>query len=141
MAAGPPVDKTSPVGKPDVLVSDKEREALVDRLRDAYVEGRLSHEEFGVRLDRAHEARTHGELVTLAKDLPKLERRRSRVPWTYLEVNGTLWAIWGVTTVTGGGGLRDLWPLWVTAPWGVLVVVDLLRHGGPRPRRVRIHRR
>lgn len=55
---------------PETRASDAEREQIAERLREAMAEGRLDMEEFDERLGRAYEARTHGELVPLVRDLP-----------------------------------------------------------------------
>jgi hypothetical protein len=55
---------------PVVRASDAERDQAVTRLRDASVEGRLTLEEFTDRMAAAYEARTHGELDELVRDLP-----------------------------------------------------------------------
>lgn len=120
-------------------ISDAERDEVLERIRDAYAHGCLDHGELEARLDLAHTARTRGEVAVLTKDLPAVshrKRHRSRVPWTYLEVNGVLWGIWGAQEVAGHGP-QSFWPLFVSVPWGVLVVVDALRAGGRRVRRAR----
>jgi len=53
-----------------VRASDAEREATVERLRDAAAEGRLTLEELADRIDVASRAVTRGELGTLLADLP-----------------------------------------------------------------------
>lgn len=55
---------------PDVRASDAERDATIDRLRDAAGEGRLTLEELTDRIDGAAQARTHADLETLVRDLP-----------------------------------------------------------------------
>jgi len=55
---------------PDPLVSDEDRELVVDRLRAACGEGRLSLEEFTDRVGDVYRARTAGELERLTGDLP-----------------------------------------------------------------------
>jgi hypothetical protein len=55
---------------PVVRASDAERDQVVTRLREASVEGRLTLEEFTDRMTTAFEARTHGELDQLVRDLP-----------------------------------------------------------------------
>jgi hypothetical protein len=55
---------------PVVRASDAERDQAVARLRDASVEGRLTLEEFTDRMTAAYDARTHGELDELVRDLP-----------------------------------------------------------------------
>jgi hypothetical protein len=53
-----------------ILASDKERESVVDVLRDAYTEGRLTLDEFEERTSAAYAARTWGDLRELTGDLP-----------------------------------------------------------------------
>ncbi|MEV7088661.1 DUF1707 domain-containing protein [Streptomyces sp. NPDC093085] len=55
---------------PETRASDTEREQVAERLREAMAEGRLTMEEFDERLGAAYQARTHGELVPLVRDLP-----------------------------------------------------------------------
>jgi hypothetical protein len=55
---------------PALRASDAERERVVERLRDASAEGRLTLEEFIERMTSAYDARTHAELEQLMRDLP-----------------------------------------------------------------------
>jgi hypothetical protein len=57
-------------GTPAVRASDDEREAVVERLRGAAGEGRLTLDDLADRLDRALAAVTRGELDPLVADLP-----------------------------------------------------------------------
>jgi hypothetical protein len=57
---------------PEPLVSDADREAVVQRLREACGDGRLSLEEFSDRVTDVYRARTAAELVPLTGDLPAL---------------------------------------------------------------------
>src|SRR5271167_3262979 len=50
--------------------SDKERDAVVQRVQDAFAEGRLDDTEFDVRTRAALTARTHADLDVLLADLP-----------------------------------------------------------------------
>jgi hypothetical protein len=54
----------------DVRASDAERDATVERLREAAAEGRLTFEELADRIEAAAGATTRGELVRLTGDLP-----------------------------------------------------------------------
>jgi hypothetical protein len=54
----------------DVRASDAERDAVVERLRRALGQGRLSIEEFDARACAAYEAKTRGQLAELTRDLP-----------------------------------------------------------------------
>jgi hypothetical protein len=53
-----------------ILASDRERESVVDVLRDAFTDGRLTLEEFEGRTSAAYAARTWGDLRELTGDLP-----------------------------------------------------------------------
>ncbi|MEV8566667.1 DUF1707 domain-containing protein [Streptomyces sp. NPDC051322] len=55
---------------PEMRASDAERERIAESLREAVAEGRLDMAEFEHRLDAAYQARTHGELEPLVRDLP-----------------------------------------------------------------------
>ncbi|MFI9718073.1 DUF1707 domain-containing protein [Streptomyces sp. NPDC052396] len=55
---------------PEMRASDADRERVAEVLRVAVAEGRLDMEEFGERLDAVYQARTHGELQPLVRDLP-----------------------------------------------------------------------
>jgi Domain of unknown function (DUF1707) len=50
--------------------SDRERDAVVQRVQDAFAEGRLDDAEFDQRTRAALTARTHAELDALLADLP-----------------------------------------------------------------------
>ncbi|GHH06962.1 DUF1707 domain-containing protein [Streptomyces rubradiris] len=54
----------------DVLVSEEERERVVERVRDAVADGRLPLDELDGRLDRIYAARTRGELRAAGSGLP-----------------------------------------------------------------------
>ena len=55
-------------------VSDEERHAVADLLRQVAGEGRLDLEELEERLERTYAAKTYGDLVPLTSDLPALGR-------------------------------------------------------------------
>jgi hypothetical protein len=61
------VDMTDP---DSVRASDSEREAAVERLRAASVEGRLTFGELTTRTEAAYSAQTRGELARITSDLP-----------------------------------------------------------------------
>jgi len=50
--------------------SDADREQLVDLLKGAFAEGRLTQDEYTERMERAYTAKTYGELAMLSADLP-----------------------------------------------------------------------
>ena len=53
-----------------IRASDKERDSVVDVLRDAYTDGRLTLEEFDERTSAAYASKTWGDLRELTTDLP-----------------------------------------------------------------------
>lgn len=61
-----------PVARRDVRVSDVERRAVVDELREHFGAGRLDLAEFEDRTNAALEARVRGELEPLLDDLPEI---------------------------------------------------------------------
>jgi Domain of unknown function (DUF1707) len=58
------------VSRDDVRASHEDRDQIVEVLRVAAGDGRLSAEELDERLDRALTARTYGELAAVIRDLP-----------------------------------------------------------------------
>jgi hypothetical protein len=55
---------------PATRASDRERDAVVQRIQQAFAEGRLDDTEFDERMRAALTARTHGDLDVLLTDLP-----------------------------------------------------------------------
>ena len=55
---------------PSTRASDRERDAVVQRVQDAFAEGRLDDAEFDERTRAALTARTHADLEALLADLP-----------------------------------------------------------------------
>ena len=53
-----------------IRASDKERESVVDVLREAYTEGRLTLDEFEERTSAAYASKTWADLRELTGDLP-----------------------------------------------------------------------
>jgi Domain of unknown function (DUF1707) len=53
-----------------IRASDRERESVVDVLRDAYTDGRLTLEEFEERTSSAYASKTWTDLRELTADLP-----------------------------------------------------------------------
>ncbi|WP_307847790.1 DUF1707 SHOCT-like domain-containing protein [Streptomyces durocortorensis] len=61
---------TSPQGSAMARVGEDDRESAVRRVREAYAEERISHEEMDERLGRVLAATTHGELAAALDPLP-----------------------------------------------------------------------
>src|SRR4051794_29184071 len=72
--------------KSHMRVGDADRQRVVAELQRHYVEGRLTSDELGERVDRALAARTEGDLAPLLEDLPAPEVAmpvvRERQGWT-----------------------------------------------------------
>lgn len=63
----------------DLRASDADRENVVNLLRDAASDGRLTLEEHSERVERAYAARTLGELKDLTRDLVRPDPRTGSV--------------------------------------------------------------
>lgn len=115
----------------DLRVGDAEREACAERLRDAYADGRLTHDELTDRLATCMAARRQAELDPLVADLPaprppapRHPRLAAWRPWASVSV--IVWGIWAVGVATGSGE-QGLWPLWVSGPWGAVLLSHAVR--------------
>ncbi len=53
-----------------IRASDADRDVVVDALREAYTEGRLTQDEFDERMSAAYVSKTWGQLRELTVDLP-----------------------------------------------------------------------
>jgi uncharacterized Tic20 family protein len=56
----------------DLRVSHAEREPVIERLKEAYAEGRIDHSEFDLRVHLAMTAKTRSELAVVVNDLAPL---------------------------------------------------------------------
>jgi hypothetical protein len=145
--------------------SDKDREQVADRLREALDEGRLTFLEYDERLKDAYAAKTYGELDQIVADLPGASvapplaaqiqpRSHVAVRWvgqmwhSWVYANIICFGIWFVSVLaSGGGSTQGYWPLWVAGPWGAVLLartVSGLTSGEPRrqeQRRVEKERR
>jgi uncharacterized Tic20 family protein len=61
------MDSSYAVG--DLRASDAERESAIQRLQDAYAEGRVDEDEFDMRVQLAITAKTRGQLGAVTRDL------------------------------------------------------------------------
>lgn len=119
-----------------LLASDAEREAAVDRLRDASGEGRLGADELEDRVRDAYAARTRAELDVLVADLPtapavralavpdaeRSEQLRRRTAG-FLTPNLVCLVVWLATGAAGG-----FWPGWVLLGTGLAYVTYVVRY-------------
>jgi hypothetical protein len=126
--------------------SDRDRQQVVDRLRSALEDGRLTMEEYVDRMEVAYQAATYGDLAPLCADLPvstpvmagSATAAGAAVPPAAFSRAGylaglpavlrILWIKWLVVVsvnvvvwalVSGTGGhLAYPWPIWVAGPYG-----------------------
>ena len=79
-----PTARTEPAVLPERTTaqraSDLDRQAVVDHLRVATSEGRITLDEFAERVGLVMEARTHEELVPVTADLPAVPGQHHRAP-------------------------------------------------------------
>jgi len=59
-------------GRDQLRAGHVDRDEVIDVLKDAFVDGQLTKDEFGARADRALAARTRADLTALIDDLPPL---------------------------------------------------------------------
>lgn len=139
---------------PDAIrAGDADRQSTVDRLRQAFAEGRLELSELDERVTRAHVATTIGELRELAADLPAIRpaairrpafvRRPAlpawlgRPPHSMLAIAVVNAVVWFVASLARGASLDGhgdwLYPWWIgiAVGWLLLVVAgSARRHWG-----------
>src|SRR5580693_8866848 len=107
-------------GSLEVRISDAERHRIVERLNQAYADGRITFDEHHERVDLALAALTKRDARAITSDLPRATGRRRRPqsrfrpPRLFLKANVVLWAIWGTEVLLGNTPAGDLWPLIVT---------------------------
>src|SRR3954471_8937118 len=123
-------------GMDDVRASDTEHEAAVSRLGVAAGEGRLTLDEFGERVDRAHTAATRADLDGLLADLPAPAlaappATAARTHWQVSPIGGMSWrggALEAKTVSVSliGGADLDLRDTRLAAPEVTLTKVSLI---------------
>ncbi|MEU7769248.1 DUF1707 domain-containing protein [Nocardia sp. NPDC049190] len=117
------------MGEEHVRASDADREKMVDQLRHAMNEGRLSLDEFDDRVRQVYAAKTYGELTPLLSDLPaQRDSRPARAGGLVPHWVTIMWTPWVFVNVlcvaiylaTGAG---YFWPFWVAVPWGLALLI------------------
>ncbi len=70
-------------GRGVLRASDADREQVIGTLKAAFVQGRLTKDELGARVDRAYASRTYAELAEVIVDIPTVltGARPPRDPW------------------------------------------------------------
>jgi Domain of unknown function (DUF1707) len=129
--------------------SDRDRQQVVEQLRSALEDGRLTMEEYVDRMEVAYQAATYGDLAPLYADLPAPAPVIAgsataagtaappavsspvgylaglptvlRVLWIkWLAVVSINVVIWALVSGTGGH-LAYPWPVWVAGPYGAVL--------------------
>jgi Domain of unknown function (DUF1707) len=137
------------VDQQKMRASDRDRQQVVDRLRSALEDGRLTIEEYVDRMEVACQAATYGDLAPLCADLPAsspvIARPTTAATATaplavfpsvgylaglpaLLKVLWTIWlaavsvnmVVWVLVSGTGGH-LAYPWPAWVAGPYGAVL--------------------
>ena len=126
--------------------SDRDRQQVVEQLRSALEDGRLTMDEYVDRMEVAYQAATYGDLAPLCADLPasspaiggpQTVAAATAPPAVFARagylaglpaVLKVLWTIWlaavSVNVITWalvsgtGGHLAYPWPIWVAGPYG-----------------------
>ena len=138
----------------DHRVSDAERAAVQERLREAVGAGQLDLHEFDDRARTLWAAKTRGELDRVTADLPALPpppppappepRRRifsDDAGGLTLRVLSTIWVcalsinvvVWVLVSMVSGE-LTHPWPIWMLPSGAVLATLYALGIGRPKPR-------
>ena len=69
MAAGPGDQMAAAKGSGHIRASDADREQVIDVLKDAFVQGRLTRDELSARAGKALVSRTYAELTAVTADI------------------------------------------------------------------------
>jgi Domain of unknown function (DUF1707) len=141
-----------PVRPDDLRVSDVERAAVQERLREAVGAGQLDFSEFDARVATVWQARTRGELTRVTADLPAIPapppappappRRRifsDDAGGTTMRVLSILWlcafsiniVVWLLVSLTSVDFVYP-WPVWMLPSGAVLATLYAIGIGRPR---------
>ena len=94
MITGPGDNTTAVAGRRDghLRASHADREQVIDILKAAFVQGRLTEDELDARVDQVYASRTYAELAKVTADIPAelTGARPPRDPWRATKV------AWGV---------------------------------------------
>ncbi|BEP12467.1 hypothetical protein acdb102_07780 [Acidothermaceae bacterium B102] len=145
---------------PKLRASDADRDAVAEQLREHFATGRLRMDELNERLDKVYAAQTYGDLEPLVDDLPGPgpysdlpvpfpANGTSPVPFEHgwggdLTHGGPAWGAWGSASVIcwgiwlasaiSGGSVAGFWPVWVTVPWGGVLLAQAIGDRADRDR-------
>jgi hypothetical protein len=142
---------SNPVRPDDYRVSDVERAAAQERLREAVGTGQLDLHEFDSRVATVWQAKTRGELTRVTADLPAVPPPppapaappRARIfsddaGGMTMRVLSTIWlcafsinvVVWVLVTLASG--FTHPWPIWMLPSGAVLATLYGIGIGRPR---------
>jgi hypothetical protein len=137
------VSRLAPTGaEASVRVSDAERERVVAQLKKHALAGRLNVAELGDRTQEAYTARTAADLDHALRELPDLEAWAYRLLHMslrahlalFLTVTAAVLLMWALTRQPDPAptdlGAGYYWPVWLLAPWAVLLGTHVFRSRG-----------
>ena len=116
--------------RPDLRVSDAERDVVVTELGEHFQQGRLDQVEFDERVTQALAARTESDLRELLADLPPTREAPAPQPRTWAPRLPFLVPLLFAAILIAGsaaGGRHGSWALWPLWPLWWLVPVIVLR--------------
>jgi len=102
----------SPDRRPDLRISDTDRDRAAEVLREAHAEGRISIDELDERLTSVYNAKTFADLVPVTRDLPATQDAATAQAPALGRIGGT--ARFKLSLAILGGASRD--GQWVVPP-------------------------
>ncbi len=143
-----------PVSPDEYRVSDVERAAVQERLREAVGAGQLDLHEFDTRVTTVWQAKTRGELTRVTADLPAVPTPPPAPPappparifsddaaGMTMRVLSTIWlcatainvVVWLLVSLTSDdGGFAYPWPIWMLPSGAVLATLYAIGIGRSR---------
>jgi len=102
----------SPDRRPDLRISDSDRDRAAEVLREAHAEGRISIDELDERLTSVYNAKTFADLVPVTRDLPAIRDAAAAPAPARGRIGGT--ARFKLSLAILGGASRE--GQWVVPP-------------------------
>ena len=102
----------SPDRRPDLRISDTDRDRAAEVLREAHAEGRISIDELDERLTSVYNAKTFADLVPVTRDLPATQDAATAQAPALGRIGGT--ARFKLSLAILGGASRE--GQWVVPP-------------------------
>jgi Domain of unknown function (DUF1707) len=137
----------------DLRVSDQERDATAQEIREHYASGRLDDDELSERLSATYGAKTQSQLQAVRADLPplppspavqkaELAARRSELGRRLIQQSGAGLTPFAICTViwAASGGNSFFWPVFLLFAVIPPLVGNLWALYGPAPELERVER-